>query len=77
MYDVDLANGLNNITAIFTDNKGSIIWFLVGVFGTLILIALIFGALRFSKIASQGFYRDVMGTRWKTKKERDYSNSIW
>lgn len=77
MYDADLQNGLNSITAIFTDNKSEIIWFLVGVFSTLIIITLIFGALKLARNYSRGFYRDIQGTRYKTKAERDYANSIW
>lgn len=77
MYDVELANGLNGITAIFTDNKSEIIWFIVGVFSTLIIITLILGAAKLVRNYSRGFYRDIQGTRYKTKAERDYANSIW
>ncbi len=77
MYDADLVNGLNSITAIFTDNKSQIIWFIIGVFSTLIIITLILGAAKLVRNYSKGIYRDIQGIRYKTKAERDYANSIW
>lgn len=61
--DADLTAGLASTTAIFTDNKGTIITWMVGIFGVLVIIAIVFAALRFVRRKAGG----IFGSGKKTK----------
>lgn len=54
--DQDLVNGFASTTAIFTDNKSAIISWLVGIFLVLIVITLIFGALKWTRRQAGGIF---------------------
>ena len=54
--DAELQAGLASTTAIFTDNKGVVINWAVGIFSILIVITLIFGALRWSRRQAGGIF---------------------
>jgi len=52
--DTDLVNGLASTTLIFTDNKGTIITWVVGIFAVTIVVALLIRALFFGKRQAVG-----------------------
>jgi len=54
--DADLTAGLASTTAIFTDNKGEIITWVVGVFAAVIVMSLVIRALFFSKGMALGIF---------------------
>jgi hypothetical protein len=54
--DADLAAGFASTTEIFTDNKSAIITWLVGIFLVLIVITLIFGALKWTRRQAGGIF---------------------
>lgn len=54
--DADLTAGFASTTAIFTDNKSAIIDWLVGIFLVLIIIALVFGALKWTRRQASGIF---------------------
>lgn len=54
--DTDLQAGLASTTAIFTDNKSVIINWVVGIFAVLVVITLIFGALKWTRRQAGGIF---------------------
>ncbi len=54
--DADLTAGLASTTAIFTDNKSVIINWVVGIFAVLVVITLIFGALKWTRRQAGGIF---------------------
>lgn len=54
--DTDLTGALASTTAIFSDNKGVIINWLVGIVGILIVITLVFGAVKWARSQVGGIF---------------------